>query len=230
MHPWLINFRTWGRKIGLPRLISTIRGNRDYEERFRNAVMAQVKSGDVVWDIGANVGFYTALFKDSIGPDGLVVAFEPAPGCYEALTERFTGCKQVRLENVALGAADAGAKMLIDSRDSTVNQIMSTTGGAPDGKTSVDISIVRCDSYWKAVGSTPNVVKIDVEGFEEEVISGMGELLQSRQLRAIFVEVHFKLLAERGRAQAPAAIRHVFRRQGYATRWVDWSHLEAVRK
>lgn len=38
-----------------------------------------IKPGDVIWDVGANVGYYTRKFSDSVGPAGQVFAFEPFP-------------------------------------------------------------------------------------------------------------------------------------------------------
>jgi Methyltransferase FkbM domain len=55
------------------------------------------------------------------------------------------------------------------------------------------------------VGSPmPNVVKIDVEGYEPEVINGMPNILSN--VRAAFIEVHFSILESKGMLQHPAAI------------------------
>ncbi len=229
MNRWLINLRTWTRRFGLNRLVNVVRPSDNYEERFCADIMAQVKPSDTVWDIGANVGFYTALFKDSIGPDGQVVAFEPAPACYDALLRRFAGCNHVRVENVAVGAENAEGTLVVGPGYSTTNEMIPSTTVICNAENSVTVCIVSCDSYWKSIGRTPNVIKIDVEGFEEEVVNGMSELLTSPQLRAVFVEVHFGLFQQRGRPHGPVAIENTLRGQGYRTRWIDWSHLQAIR-
>ena len=56
-----------------------------YEHKFHSALLAAIKPGDNVWDVGANVGFYTQLFADVVGPDGKVIAFEPSPEAFETL-------------------------------------------------------------------------------------------------------------------------------------------------
>lgn len=229
MNRWLIHARTFARKLGLVQAVNHFRRRGEYEELFCNAVMANVRSGDTVWDIGANVGFYTALFNDAVGPDGIVVAFEPAPPCYDILKTRMLGNSRVHVENVALGAELAEGSLLIGLGNSTTNRIvpLSSASGREDRIASV--RIITCDNYWKRVGRTPNVVKIDVEGYEDEVIRGMDDLLKAPQLRSVFVEIHFSLLAQRGKPYGPVAIEKALLGNGFATRWIDWSHLEAIR-
>jgi hypothetical protein len=94
----------------------------------------------------------------------------------------------------------------------------------------MEVRVMRGDSYWRASGITPNGIKIDVEGFEEEVLAGMEGLLAEPELRAVFVEVHFQKLEERGRAEAPLRIEKLLRSKGLRPRWVDASHIVAKRE
>ncbi len=73
------------------------------------------------------------------------------------------------------------------------------------------------------------MIKVDVEGFEEEVLQGMGEMLTSPELRSVLVEVHFMKLELRGKATAPVRIEKLLRDKGFKTNWVDASHLFASR-
>ena len=73
------------------------------------------------------------------------------------------------------------------------------------------------------------MVKIDVEGYEVEVIEGFGPLLHEPSLRALYVEVHFRLLHERGLDDGPARIEELLGSAGFRTQWLDLSHLAAVR-
>jgi hypothetical protein len=85
------------------------------------------------------------------------------------------------------------------------------------------------DSYRAKSGITPNLLKIDVEGFEEEVLIGMKSLLAAPELRAVFVEVHFEIFESRGRSDAPLRIEKLLRRNGLIPVWVDSSHIVARR-
>ena len=60
-------------------MLDRVTGNQTYEARFMRALNARVRPGDVVWDIGANVGMYTQQFAHAVGRSGRVIAFEPAP-------------------------------------------------------------------------------------------------------------------------------------------------------
>ena len=71
-------------------------------------------------------------------------------------------------------------------------------------------------------------MKIDVEGFEYEVISGMQTTLNAAQCRAVFCELHFEVLEKRGLRQNPARIVKRLRSLGFAkVRWLDASHISA---
>ncbi len=69
--------RVFGQKVGVLRpLVRVYRRllSKPYEERFHQSLLNAIRQGDVVWDIGANVGVYTVLFADRVGPSGTVVA------------------------------------------------------------------------------------------------------------------------------------------------------------
>jgi hypothetical protein len=89
--------------------------------------------------------------------------------------------------------------------------------------------ISRGDTARNRLGRTPNVIKVDVEGFEEEVLLGMGDVLTSPELRSVLVEVHFLKLEVRGRATAPVRIEKLLKSKGFRTDWVDASHLVGTR-
>jgi len=78
--PLAAGVRTLTRHAGLNRLVSQLMRNRGYEERFGSELLKWVAAGDCVWDVGANVGFYTMRFAEKVG-QGAVVAFEPAESC-----------------------------------------------------------------------------------------------------------------------------------------------------
>ncbi len=92
--PLAAGVRTLTRHAGLNRLVSQLMRNRGYEERFGPELLKWVAAGDCVWDVGANVGFYTMRFAEKVG-QGAVVAFEPAGSCYEELVRRCSGWSQV---------------------------------------------------------------------------------------------------------------------------------------
>lgn len=225
-----IRLRTLARRIGITSLsgpLCSLRQN-GYEERFQNALFGCVVPGDVVWDVGANVGYYTATLAQLVGPQGSVVAFEPAPACVRALQERFTARPNVTVESLAFGARN-GESLLETAVDplGTTHRLSEPSSNCRDA---VRVTVVTADSYRTSTTVTPNVVKLDVEGAEYDVLSGMALLLKDRRLRAVFCEVHFGLLQQRGEPFAPIAIERLLREADFRVRWIDSSHLGATRK
>lgn len=222
--------RSWARRLKVTRLLSRMRNvagaaRADYESAFSLALLEVVHVGDCVWDVGANIGFYTRLLKDRVGPEGLVCAFEPNFQCYEKLlSERGTNA---RIFNIALGDVEMElALALAEDPLGTTHSLV----GAQSGK-SVMVRVLPGD---RVVGlhnlRIPNVIKIDVEGFEEEVIAGLATTLINKDCRAVFCEVHFGILDQKGARHAPGRIEKTLKGYGFATRWVDPSHLAAVRQ
>jgi FkbM family methyltransferase len=225
MNPLLIKARSIARKTGVIGIINRLRPAGSYEEHFHEALVKAVKPGDVVWDIGANVGLYTEQFCQWVGKDGFVVAFEPGVEACESIRERIPNCAWLQIENAALGEIDTTGRLVI--AEGSVDNHVATD--ADDGANSIPVVINRGDTMRNRLGRTPNVVKVDVEGFEEEVLLGMGEVLTSPELRSVLVEVHFLKLEMRGRATAPVRIEKLLKGKGFSTNWVDASHLVATR-
>ncbi len=186
------------------------------------------KKNDVVWDVGANVGHYTKLFADITDSQGKVFAFEPSPQNYKRLALNLKGVENVVLLPYGLGdKEETVAFKQGDDELGATSQVLDVTVSA-GGHDQVEIC---CGDRLVGSGSAglPNFVKIDVEGFELEVLTGMRETLNSQKLRALGIEVHFGLLAARGMAHAPQQIEALLRRAGFSCSWPDSSHILATR-
>lgn len=228
MQPWVIKVRSIARKTGAIRLINRLRPTESYESRVHEALTGAVGPGDVVWDVGANVGVYSELFCERVGRDGRVIAFEPLPESCDRIRERVPNCEWLQVENVALGDVDTTGRLVTgaESVENHVETEMDVSKGTPG---SIPVTICRGDTMCDRLGLVPNVVKVDVEGFEEEVLKGMGTMLTSPDLRSILVEIHFMKLEKRGQPTAPIRIEKLLGAKGFKTNWVDASHLFATR-
>lgn len=142
-----------------------------------------LRKDDLFIDIGANVGSYTILTGSEVGC--YVLSIEPISRTFIHLKNNVSINNledKVRLYNVGIGAKK-DVKYFTSNLD-TVNHVVD----ADDSDDLVRIEIEALDNLVKL--STPTVIKIDVEGYELEVLRGMNETLRQGFLKAIIIEVN----------------------------------------
>lgn len=157
-----------------------------YEPEVWQLVMAVLRPGDQVADVGAHIGLYSLALAQRVGPTGQATAFEPDPGNYQHVLRhaRLNGLgAQLCVVNAAVGKQDGTISF---SGDKDIqNQIV--PAGTPGAR---QVPVVRLDTHF--AGRRLDLLKVDVEGFEEEVLAGAEGLLgdAARAPRTIFIEVH----------------------------------------
>jgi FkbM family methyltransferase len=218
----------------LPRVHSALvhalsfgRHSMGYEESFRAAMVACIRPGDCVWDVGANVGLYSELFAAAVGPYGKVISFEPSPGCVAIIEERRRNSIGTSWEVIAGALSDEdgdGWLSVLDGSTAPGNHLANSAGAS-----TVAVRKYRADSIVLAGHTVPAVIKIDVEGFEGEVFDGMTSVLDLPSLRAICVEVHFRVLNERGKPHEPTRLVRLAESHNFTVKWTDESHFVAKR-
>ena len=90
--------------------------------------------------------------------------------------------------------------------------------------TTIDKVIV--EKNWEA----PNIIKIDVEGFELDIVKGMSSTLYNKNLRFILIEIHHKIMENRKIKNGAHQIQKLLENAGFDISWIDPSHLIAKRK
>jgi len=159
------------------------------EPVVQDALKRLVRRGDVAYDIGANVGFFTVLLGRLVGPEGAVAAFEPLPATAESLRRNaaLNGFGHVTVFANAVGRAPGPVKLAL-REESTWAKLADATSTGP----TLDVTMVAIDGLVEAgTIRPPAFVKIDVEGAELEVIEGMRRtLLQHRPI--VLCEMHGK--------------------------------------
>ena len=221
--------RDVGRNLGVNSFLQSFSKPTSYEDKFNDALLSSIKKNDVVWDVGANVGHYTKLFAELAGPQGKVFAFEPSAQNYDKLALNVDAFENVVLLPYGLGNKQEKVSFKQGDDDlGATSQVVSDTASISGNFFEVDIRIGDI-LVQSGVAAQPNFVKIDVEGFELEVLTGMNEALKNRRLRAVGVEVHFGLLTARGMSGAPQQIESLLRKSGFSCTWPDSSHILASR-
>jgi FkbM family methyltransferase len=240
MNRWMIALRTVLRRLGItPVLASAMNrlglfgGAEGYEERFSQVMLDDLEPGDIVWEIGANLGIYTTQFCERVGPQGKVYAFEPTPVCFDDLMKNCRGELEVNCEcfQLAVGKESGSVEMVIADDPLGATHTVLTSGQQAANDNTISVEMVSGDDLVKERGlALPTFLKVDVEGSELDVFQGMTAALSDSGCRAVFCEVHFGLLAERGQPYASQEIEALLSRCGLTEQsWVDPSHLSAHR-
>ncbi len=159
-------------------------GSYEYEKQM--AFCREVKKGSVVYDLGANVGFYSLLASVLAGNDGAVFSFEPSPRNLYYLTKhielnRISNC---RIFDMAVFSSDGVAQFYLNPNHAE--------GRLAEGgqNHTVPVKTVRLDTLVFSRGmAPPNLVKCDIEGGEYEALKGAEATL--RQFApVIFLATH----------------------------------------
>jgi len=137
-----------------------------------------VEPGDVVFECGAHHGEVTILLSHCVGPDGKVISFEPVPRNAEIIRRQIelNDLTNVQLIPAAVGR-EAGHVSITDESNAQV----SPKGGG------VDVPVVRLDDYSDLM---PTLLKIDVEGFEAELLKGAPCVLNTRPKLSLEIHTH----------------------------------------
>lgn len=160
------------------------------EKPMQEALVAELRPGATVYDIGANVGFVTLLAARLVGPTGRVIAFEPVPENVAAIRHNLAlnGIDWAEVVETAVAEKPGSATLILSdvsafSRLATVNVPTGARGQIEVGVTSVDEFLAA------GLAPPPDFVKIDVEGAELEVVRGMRQTLADHH-PTIMCEVH----------------------------------------
>jgi hypothetical protein len=87
-------FQSISRDLGVLSIFkAAFKRNGGYEDAFSAGLKAAIRQGDVVWDIRANVGYYTIQFHDWTGAGGKVMGFEPLKAAHRHYAGDTSNCK-----------------------------------------------------------------------------------------------------------------------------------------
>ena len=130
----------------------------------------------------------------------------------------------------ALSDTNNNSSEFTDDPSSPTNQLVNINKKDFSNKKTIKVRVAKADTLIKKLNLlSPNIIKIDVEGFELEVLSGMKKILKQKTLREIFVEVHFAKLKKKKLKNVVFLICKILKDNKFSISWVDPSHLRAFR-
>nr|MBA2622042.1 FkbM family methyltransferase [Chthoniobacterales bacterium] len=154
-----------------------------YEQEKQKLFASSISLGSVVYDIGANVGFYTLLASELVGDSGRVIAFEPLPRNLSLLRDHIHLNNLRNVQVIEAAVADRiGDAMFDDQRNPSMGQL--SESGRIEVRTVALDDLVESETI-----PPPDFIKIDVEGAEGGVLKGAERVLL-RQQPTIFLATH----------------------------------------
>lgn len=163
----------------------------DLESPVQEAMVRHLPPGAVMYDIGANIGFFSLLGARLTGPEpGHVYAFEPAPVNAEAIQVNAARNEFPNITVIAKAVGEAPGRVRLQLVDDAAWSRLEAYGVHPLTEDVLEVEQVTIDELL-ATGDIrpPQLVKIDVEGAELAVLEGMRSTIAAHQ-PAIICELH----------------------------------------
>lgn len=161
--------------------------------------------GDIVWDIGANIGSYSIFSAKKIDNAGHIYAFEPESGVYSILKRniRLNKIRNVTPIPVAIGDFDGETDLYVSGTDTVHSMGDHSLIQRPEtSRSKKKVRKIKLRTGQAVVQQwqvpPPTAMKVDVEGAELKVLNGMGEILSKPTFRLLLCEVHPTLLPSYG--------------------------------
>jgi FkbM family methyltransferase len=194
-----------------------------YEPYVAKAIGENLDRGEVFFDVGSHVGLWSAFAAHIVGKQGRVYAFEPSSSVYERL-ERNAGVNPPMIPmNCGVGSRDEESTFF--------GQGIARSGSFVENVTKINehylpavpiapkkVTIRALDSLVRELAVRPKLIKVDVEGFELEVLRGGGELIRTASPSWI-IEVHPPQLELSGGSEH--ALKDFLISRGYSIETID---------
>jgi len=139
-----------------------------------------VYKGDTVIDVGANMGYYSTIFAKKAGNKGRVICIEPVKAYREILEINTRKYNNVEILPFALGDKNGKVNMAIPGKDKTRHGLTRIIGDNVEHDQLWEVEIRKTDELFKDI-VTLNYIKIDIEGYEDRVLPGFAELIESNR-------------------------------------------------
>ena len=151
-----------------------------YEPPTARWIQDALSPGAILFDIGANAGYFALVGSRRVGAQGLVVAFEPVAENADAIRAQLALNHLTNVEVVSAAASDVNGKaeFVLERRNtnSHLREVAITHAASHPERIDI-VKTITLDEYVSKTGYRPSVIKIDVEGAEHKVLSGARQTL-----------------------------------------------------
>lgn len=168
----------------------------DYERGTQHIIKKILNKGDSFVDIGANIGLMTMLASKRVGEEGIVYSFEPEKETFQVLQDNIgiNKTKNIKIFNYGLSDKNEKKRIYLDNKKGRGGNSLIKGEGVKSGSL---IELKKLDSMiGKDVSRPITMMKIDVEGWEINVLKGAELLLQSKNPPIICLEYSKELMCD----------------------------------
>jgi FkbM family methyltransferase len=171
----------------------------NYEKEYCDLLPQFLKEGDLVLDVGANIGYFSLKFSKYIGENGYVIAFEPNPETFSILQKNTKNRKNVECLNLGLSEENDSLNLFVANNNINTASFLSEYPAEhllEHEKSVADIKKYKVDLVngtsflHKRKINSINFLKIDVEGWEINVLKGLDAVIKSSPGLVIFIELN----------------------------------------
>ena len=140
-----------------------------------------IKEGDILIDVGANIGLFSLIASKIVGKYGKVISFEPSPQSYLRLLENIDTNNFTNIEARNIGLSDKQGKLTLNLSESGFDAWNTFATGEMDKfQNSIEVNVSTLDEELRQINKDKiSFIKIDVEGWEKFVLEGGKEILQN---------------------------------------------------
>jgi len=191
-----------------------------YELAIQDALQKYLHEGDVFYDIGAHVGYFSMIAARMIGLTGQVEAFEAAPENAAAMEQhiRRNGFTQIRINPVAVWSSCGSVSFRSPLRGGMAGTAVLPSGDSVLSPLDIDVKAITLDSLLND-HRPPTLIKMDVEGAEAEVLLGANKLFEKHR-PALICEVHTP--------EAATSVQEWLASKDYTFEWITKTKEETL--
>jgi FkbM family methyltransferase len=150
-----------------------------YEPFETGIFKREIRPGNTVLDIGANIGYYTLIAARLVGPRGKVYAFEPDPTNFRILQKNVetNGYTNVVLVNKAVSNKNGKIRLYLNPANRGDHRVYDSK----DGRPSLEIEVIALDRFFKPLDKKIHFIKMDIQGAEASAFEGMKGLIRGNK-------------------------------------------------
>lgn len=219
------SMRPWSRltlRVDPADPVERLEGAGLWEPHVQKTMDALIVPGQHVLDVGAHVGFLSALAAECVGPAGRVTAFEADPATASRARAHLQPYAWARVVTAAVWHQAGELEFAVHRTRGQSGWGKAAAFEAP-GAERIRVPTVALDAWAAGSGApAPSLIKMDAEGAEPAVVAGMPDILRSARPYVI-AEVNVELLARSGASRD--SLTTSFRQAGYlplGLRWQRW--------